>query len=215
MINQELELVELRRALLTMSAAVEQRVRVVLESLIEDDYDAATEVRHGDRAIDNMELDIEASCMRILALSQPVAGDLRFILAALRINGDLERIADMAKSMAKRILKLRQTPELELPEALPQMARYCGTMLGKVLTALADEDVAAANEVRTDDARLDALEKDVFRWAHQEIPKNVEWTQGVIDLLTITRSIERIGDLATNIAEDVIFLVEGAVVRHS
>ena len=123
------ELTELRRAILTMGSVVEQRVEQVLDALFRGDLELARSVRGGDREIDEMDVDIEAECLRVLALSQPVAADLRFVLAVLRINSELERIGDQAKSIAKRVIDLGQTRPVEVPGTLLEMAQASRQML--------------------------------------------------------------------------------------
>lgn len=209
------ELTEIRRMILALGATVEQRLAIAVESIVDRDFSAAEKVRHGDRQIDEKEVEIEEHCLRILALTQPVASDLRFILAVLRINQDLERIGDLVKSISKRMLDLRTAPFLDMPEALRAMAHAAREMVADTLSSLADEDSARARRVRRADQRLDDLQKEIFAWIHIEIPAHVEATQSAIDILSIARTLERIGDLATSIAEDVIFLVEGRIVRHT
>ena len=209
------ELTKLRRSILTMGANVEQRVRDACHALLERDFDAATRVRQGDREINNMEIDIEEECLRILALSQPVASDLRFVLSVLRINVNLERIGDLAKSIAKRALDLQEQGYYEAPDSLRMMCQASTEMLSNAITALADEDVDLAQLVRRSDDRVDDLQKEVFAWAQEEIANNVNKTETAIDLLTAARKLERIGDQSTNIAEDVIFMSEGSSVRHT
>ena len=213
--NRDAELVEIRRMILSLGATVEARLRCICQAVTDLDLEAANLVRHGDREIDEKEVEIEQACLRVLALSHPVAGDLRFLLAVLRINGDLERIGDLVKGIAKRILDLERAPSVELPDALPQMATYARDMVDDALSALADEDADRCHHIRRADKRLDDLQKEVIVWVHQSIPEQVETTQGAIDALSMARAFERIGDLATNIAEDVIFLVRGAIVRHT
>lgn len=209
------ELIRLRRMILTMGASVEQRVSEAADSLFRHDIQEAREVRTGDDEIDAMDLDVEAECLRILALSHPVAGDLRFVLAVVRINNNLERMADLAASIAKRVLALEDhRTSVALPEALEDMGRCTLRMLSDALAALANEDTALCNQVRRADDRVDDLFKELFIWAQQAIRDNVDVTASVVDVLSIARKLERIADMATNIAEDVIFLVEGAVVRH-
>jgi phosphate transport system protein len=198
-----------------MSAKVEDRLNRVLKALASCDYDMARSVRHGDRSIDEMQNDIEEQCMRVLALSHPVAGDLRLILAVLRINGELERIGDQAKSIAKRLLALENRVAVTVPDALLEMARRVQQMVSDTIGALADENADAGRRVRRDDERVDDLYREIFAWIHEEIPAHVERTESAIDILSIARKLERTADHATNIAEDVIFLVEGAVVRHT
>ena len=213
-IQIQTELTSLRRAILTMGASVEQRVSKVVEAVVDHDIDAATFVRAGDDEIDAMELEIEEECLRVLALSQPVASDLRFVLAVLRINTDLERIADHTKSIAKRVLDLETMSGLIIPPALTEIAYSSRKMVSDALAALANNDAELARTIRRADKRVDDLQKAIFAWVHQEIPEHVELTAGVIDVLSMARAFERIGDMATNIAEEIIFLIEGALVRH-
>lgn len=208
------ELTALRRTILRMGAEVEQRVHRAIDALVHHDVEAAMDVRRGDQKIDQMEVGIEEECLRVLALSNPVAGDLRFVLAVMRINSNLERIADMAKGIAKRVLDLEHLRSMEMPESLRTMAEESHRMLSDAMEALADQDVALAQQVRAADDRVDHLQKEIFAWAIREIPRHVENTEAVIDVLSITRKFERIADVATNIAEDVIFLIKGAIVRH-
>lgn len=209
------EITALRRSILTMGAVVEQRVCRAVKALLDHDMDAAREIRTGDREVDQMELEIEEECLRVLALLHPVAGDLRFVLAVMRINTNLERIADMAKGIAKRVLDLEQLPQrVDAPEAVRQMAAATCRMLADALSALADQSTAQAYRVRDDDERIDALLKEIFAWAQREIPHHVERTEATIDILSVARKLERIADVTTNIAEDVIFFTEGSLVRH-
>ncbi len=208
------ELIELRRAILTMGSVVEQRVEQAIRALMECDADLAETVRHGDREIDVMDVDIETECLRILALSQPMATDLRFVLSVMRINTDLERIGDEAKSISKRVLDLAQRGPVSLPPALVQMADASRRMLSDALTALAEEDAVVSRRIRRADQQVDDLQKEIFVWVQEEIPAHVEATPVAINILSVARRLERIADLSTNIAEDVIFLAEGSLVRH-
>jgi len=215
-IELQKELLALRRQVLTMGASVESRVADAIDALIKGDLNEARHVRTGDDEIDAMDIDIEKECLRILALTQPVAGDLRFIFAVIRINSDLERIADSAKSIAKRVIALLEDGNsIEIPAALSQMARSAHNMLSDALAALSNQDAGLCNHIRRADQQVDDLLKEMFAWAQSEIPQNVAITSAAIDLLSIARKLERIADMATNIAEDVIFIVEGEIVRHT
>lgn len=210
------ELAQLRQHTLEMGAVVEQRVAEVIDALLSHDLREAQEVRHGDDEIDAMELDIEAECVRILALTQPVASDLRFVLAVARINTELERIGDMAKSIAKRVIALSEhSGGLEIPPALEEMASRSHQMLRDAIQALKTNDVALCNAIRVADDRVDDLLKELFDWAQSEIVSDVAVTAPAIDMLSVARKLERIADVTTNIAEDVIYLAEGHVVRHT
>jgi len=209
------ELTELRRALLTMSAGAEQRVRLALDALILRDIAAAREVRHNDREIDEMEVDVEAECLRILALHQPVATDLRFVLASVRISSELERVADLAKGIAKRVIDLDEHAPVEYPKPLIEMGDATKQMLSDALKALSELDVELAESVRRADKFVDARQRDCFDWADVELPAHIDQAHSIVDVLFIVRALERIGDHATNIAEDVIFHVGGDIVRHT
>lgn len=210
----EKEMISLRRAILTMGASVQARVDQAFEAFLERDVEQARRVRGGDREIDEMEVDIEGECLRMLALCHPVARDLRFVLATIRIDNDLERIADHAKSIAKRVIDLHDLEPIEIPPTIYTMAQTAREMLADSLRALADEDAELASRVRESDQTVDDIQKSVFDWAQKQIPEDVSSTRTVIDVLSVIRAIERIADLATNVAEDVMFIVEGQVVRH-
>ncbi|MCI0362981.1 MAG: phosphate signaling complex protein PhoU [Phycisphaerales bacterium] len=209
------ELIEVRRMIMTMASSVERQVDRAVTALINKDIALARLVQSGDDEINHLELDIENECLRIFALTHPVAGDLRFVMAVLRINNNLERIGDKAKTIAKRTIDLTDCAPVALPKALVEMADEARKMLGDALRALANEDTELSRSVRLSDDRVDALQRELFNWAHKEIPAHVESTHAVIDVLSISRALERIADLSTNIAEDVIFIVDGSVVRHS
>lgn len=208
------EMMALRRSILSMGAVVEQRVQRAVKGLLDHDMELAREVRTGDREVDQMELEIEEECLRVLALLHPVAGDLRFVLAVMRINANLERIADMAKGIAKRVLDIEQLRRIDLPQSLRMMAESTCRMLSEALRALSDQSTVIAYRVRSDDQRIDDLLKEIFTWAQREIPHHVENTEAAIHVLSVARKLERIADVATNIAEDVIFFAEGSLVRH-
>ena len=208
------EMVELRRNLLAMGAAVEQRVTRVIESMIDGDLSLAESVKTGDAEVDRMEVELEASCMRLLALAQPVAGDLRLILTVIRISNELERVADLARGIAKKLIRVAAVDEVAMPPAMTDLAFATRTMLADVLAALANEDAALCRQVCRSDERVDELYKQVLAWGRFEIPQHPEATAAAIDVLTVAQRFERIADMTTNIAEDVIFLVEGRVVRH-
>ena len=212
--NLVTELVEVRRSILSMAAIVEQQIDRAITALRSMDIALARLVKAGDDEINNLEIEIENECLRIFALTHPVAGDLRFMRAVLRSTSNLERIGDKAQSIATRIIDLVDCAPVRLPPALVEMSGKTRTMLGDALTALANEDADLGRRVRVSDDRVDALHSEVFNWAHREIPVHVEATHAVIDVLSIGRALERVADLAAAIAEDVIFLVEGSIVRH-
>jgi phosphate transport system protein len=214
-IDLQTEMLTLRRNLLAMGAATEQRLSLATSALVEGDVDAARAVKGGDAEIDAMEVDLETQCMRILALGSPVAHDLRFVLSVIRISADFERIADLSRGIAKKVLRWGNgNGPTEVPGALADMASSASAMLGDVLAALSDEDVERCREVRRADRRVDDLNKEVVATSRQLIHDDVSRTAEAIDMMQIAQRLERIADIATNIAEDVIFLAEGRVVRH-
>src|SRR5688572_3252670 len=173
-INLIAELTHVRRSILTMAASTQQQVDRAIQALVNKDIALARLVRHGDAEINRLELEIENECLRIFALSHPVAGDLRFVMAVLRINSNLERIGDKAKTISKRTIDLTDYVPVELPPALIDMVRSARKMLSDALTALANEDADLCRHVRRSDDQVDALQKEIFGWAHAEIPAHVE-----------------------------------------
>jgi phosphate transport system protein len=213
-LNLQSRLVDLRRNLLAMGAEVEQRVVDVVRAMQSGDLDLAMKVRKGDDAIDQMQLAIENECMRLLALGQPVATDLRTVVMVLRMSGEFERIADLAKGIAKRILKMAQGEAVRLPESLLDMASATQTMVSDTMSLVATPDLGRCLQLRRDDKRIDQLNKEVLVWSRDEIHRNVDHTQASLDILSIAQRLERMADITTSIAEDLIFLVEGRIVRH-
>ena len=214
-IDLKTEIVNLRRGLLAMGAATEQRLDFAVRALLEQDIAAAAAVKAGDNEIDAMEVDLETQCMKVLALGAPVAHDLRFVLSVVRISADFERIADLSRGIAKKVIRWSDSSRpVEVPGALADMAEAAKTMLADVLAALSDEDPELCREVRRADRRVDDLNKEVVAGARQLIQDDVSRTPEGIDLMQIAQRLERVADITTNIAEDVIFLVEGRVVRH-
>ena len=209
------EILSLRRGLLSMGAATEQRLDFSVRALLDGDVEAARAVKAGDNEIDAMEVDLETQCMRVLALGSPVAHDLRFVLSVIRISADFERIADLSRGISKKVIRWSAgTAQTEVPRALADMAVAARSMLADVLAALSDEDPERCREVRRADRRVDDLNKEVVAGARQLIQDDVTRTNEAIDRMQIAQRLERIADITTNIAEDVIFLVEGRVVRH-
>jgi len=213
-INRSDELREVKRNILSMGATVEQRLRMAIEGLLKRDVDAARLVRAGDAEIDQMEVDLEEECLRILALSAPVASDLRFVLSIMRINGELERVADLARSIAKRAIDLYRLDRIDYPSAVNTMADAAQSMFSDALVALSDGDTAMARKVCKADDRVDDLQKEVFAWVQEHLRDDPDDIEALLDVLSVARKLERIGDISTNIAENVIFLAEGTVVKH-
>jgi len=210
------ELQALRRLILTMCATTEARVNRSLRSIIDCDSDLAGTVRHGDREVDVMELEVEEEVLRILALHTPVAGDLRSVLAIFAISREFERMADLAKGIAKRVLEIcREGQRIPWPDDLFEMVEAAQGMLADSNRAFSNRDVKLAEQVRRSDAFVDACNKRLIRWAIDRMSQHPEEVQTIVAFLSVLRAVERIGDQCTNVAEEVIFAVGGEVVRHS
>jgi len=160
------------------------------------------------------EIDIEEECLKLLALHQPVAMDLRFIVAVLKINNDLERISDLAVNVAERAAFLAARPKIDAPFDFLLMARKAQTMLRMSLDALVNWESSLASQVCAMDDEVDAINREMYNQVKDEIRKHPENLDALIHLLSVSRHLERIADQATNIAEDVIYMVEGKIVRH-
>ena len=213
-VNLQSRIVALRRNLLAMGAAVENRVAGAVDALRSGDLDLAVRIRSGDDEIDRMQLEIENECMRLLALGQPVASDLRFIVMVLRMSNEFERIADLAKGVCKRLLKVAAGEAVRVPESLLDLAGATRSVVGEVMSLLASPDPDRCLQLRRDDKKIDQLNKEVLVWSRDEIHRNVDHTQTALDMLSMAQRFERIADISTNVAEDLIFLVEGRIVRH-
>lgn len=213
-VNLQSRVINLRRNLLALGALVEQRVSSVIEVIRDGDVELARQVRAGDAEIDQMQLELEAECMRLLALGSPVASDLRLILTAMRVSNELERIADMCKGISKRVIRMVESSSYRYPPALVQMAEAALSMLRDVLVAFSNEDIKLCLEVRRADTYVDDLNREVVAWARAWIEQDVEKSGAAIELLAIGQRVERLADIVTAIAEDTVFLVEGRLVRH-
>jgi phosphate transport system protein len=168
----------------------------------------------GDAAVDQTEVDIEEDCLKLLALYQPVAKDLRFIITVLKVNNDLERIGDLAVNIAERALFLCSQPPVQAPFDLAEMRTEALAMLKKSLDALMRQDVALARQVRTSDDKVDDINREIYSKISAAIRANPDHVERLLSHLSVSRHLERIADHATNIAEDVLYLVEGEIVRH-
>jgi phosphate transport system protein len=211
-LNRDLD--ALRKSLLDLGGRVEVAIRDATAALTQRDADLARKVIRGEREIDLDEVRLEEECLKILALNQPVAGDLRFVITALKVNNDLERMGDSAESIAARALQLMQLPAVAMPGELAPMVQGARGMTRKALDCLVQGDVPLARQVLDDDAMVDGSQVQIFATLQQRMRQAPQEIEQCVLLLSATRQIERIADLATNIAEDVIFLHDGEIVRH-
>jgi phosphate transport system protein len=208
------EVTELTKQVLHMGGLVEEAIDRSLASLLDRDGAAARTVVDGDETIDHLELEIEEKCLDLLALHQPVARDLRYITGLLKINSDLERMADLAANIAERAEVLAQVPPLPFRPDVSRMAAVVRQMVREGLDALVNRDVTAALRVWSRDDEADSLFREILGEAIQFMKENPERLGDALHLTGALRNLERIADHATNIAEDVIFMAEGRIVRH-
>jgi len=208
------ELEELRSKLLTLGGKVEAEIAQSMRALTERDSKLAEQVVGADREVNRLELEVDESCRRLLALRQPAASDLRFITTALKIVVDLERIGDLAVNIAERAIDLNQSPPLRPVHDLTRLEQLCQAQVRKALDAFVDADVDKAQAVIKDDDLLDALYHNLFNELlalMMEDPRNIRRANS---LLFVAKHLERLGDHATNVAEMVVYMVRGTDVRH-
>ncbi|NCC51235.1 MAG: phosphate signaling complex protein PhoU [Spartobacteria bacterium] len=208
------EVEKLKKKTLALSAVVEDQVERAVSSVHLRNEGIAQQVIDKDEKIDQAEVDVEEECLKILALHQPVAIDLRFIVAVLKLNNDLERIGDLAVNIAERALYLSRVTLPDIPFDFDGMARVTREMLKKALDALVNLDEKLAWEVCAQDDEVDAINREMYTQVKQAIRSHPEHLEALIHLLSVSRHLERIADHATNIAEDVIYMIEGKIVRH-
>lgn len=209
------ELAKIKRMILSLGAMVEERFRHTKTAIDAFDADLAQRIIKTDYEIDEMEVEIEEECLKIMALHQPVAVDLRFLVAIIKINNDLERIGDQAVNIAQRIQTIAKKDRIDFIFDYSVMAEKSETMLKMSLDALVNFDIDIALKVLTLDDEVDALQNQAYRLikdALKEHPAHVEY---LINLLLISRHLERMADHATNISEEVVYLIEGDIVRHA
>jgi phosphate transport system protein len=210
----EEELQALKNRLLTMGALVEERVHQAVRSLIDRRQEEAEQVIASDKEVNDLQIDIDDRCLKLLATQTPLAGDLRLITAAMKINADLERIGDQAVNVAENVIKLLPQPPLKPLIDIPRMAEIAQQMTRDALDSFVKKDPTMARDVLRRDDEVDNLKDQVFRELLTYMMADPGTIQRALALILISRNIERIADHATNIAEDVIFLVEAKDVRH-
>jgi len=209
------DLQTLSRELLRMGALVEEATNRAITAFLERKKSLAREVIDGDNAINEKENVIEEEALKVLALHQPVAGDLRFIITALKVNNDLERMGDLAANICERVLALAKTGPVPVPDNFDELVRCVHEMVRDSLNALVNRDAALARHVTDVDDRVDEMNREVFRRMKEQIKTSPEQVDAAVSTASVSRHLERIADLATNIAEDVVFMVEGVIVRHN
>src|SRR5262245_41553464 len=210
----ERDLDNLQRHLVTLAASVEEAIHKATRALQQRDAGLAHEVIDGDNEIDEEENRVEEESLKILALHQPVAIDLRRIAAGVKINTDLERMADLAEDIAERAVHLARLPEIPIPEKLQRMTDLTTAMVRQSLDAFVNLDTRLARLVCRLDDEVDRYNEEIIDELVRMMQESPEMVQQGLSLFSATRHLERIADHATNIAEDVVYLVEGEIVRH-
>lgn len=208
------ELEALQGRLLEMGGLAEERVRLALHGLVQRDAAVIQKVLSGDEPINQLHIEVDNRCFRLLALHQPMATDLRAIVAAVKINTDLERVGDLAVNIAEASMRYIAHPPVKQLIDIPQMGDIAQAMLRDALDAYVKRDTELAHKVLNEDDRLDSLKTQVFRDLLTHMLQNQSTVEPSLDLILVSRHLERIGDHATNVAEDVIFMVSALDVRH-
>ena len=208
------ELDKIKKKMLSLGALVEERARMAVEAVESRDGDIAQKIINSDWEIDEMEVEIEEECLKILALYQPVAVDLRLLIATIKINNDLERIGDEAVNIAERLQVLAKRPPFEFVFDYTPMAEKVLAMLKMSLDALVNLDVDLAFKVIFMDDEVDEIQVQAYQRIKQAIKEHPDRVSYLINLLLISRHLERLADHSTNVAEEVIHLIEGEIVRH-
>jgi len=209
------DLERLAKEVLSVGALVEEATNHAIEALTKRRADLAEIVLQGDDHIDRREVEVEIEALKLLALYQPVAADLRYIVAVLKVNNDLERMGDLAVNVAERALYLASKEPIGLSLDFETMGELVRRMVRDCLDALVRRDVEVAQRVIADDDRVDEINRTMFDVLQEAMTRDGAKVKRAVHLLSASRHLERIADLATNIAEDVIFMVDGTVVRHN
>ncbi len=214
-IRLQREIEKLREQFMEMAGAVEETVKKTIFCVNSRDKELAEKIASSDHAIDKLEVELEESCLKVLALYQPVATDLRFIVTALKANSDLERIADLAANICERVIFLVEKERFEFPFDFNRMSAVMLSMLKKSIDALVSADKTMAYEVILMDSEIDEIHKEMYKKVAVEIRKNPENIELMINVVGISRYIERLADHITNIAEDIIYMIDGEIIRHN
>jgi phosphate transport system protein len=209
-----MELKDLKDKLLLMGGSVESQVQEALQALTERNSDLAVRIVENDLAVNKLDVEIDETCLRLLALHQPTAGDLRFITTAMKISTELERISDLAENIAERAIELNQEPQLKPYIDIPRMAHWTIRMVKEALDAFVDRDAVLARKVCRDDDFVDDLTEQLFRELLSFMLEDPRTITRAIRLTFVGKYFERIADHATNVAELVVYMVEGKIIRH-
>lgn len=210
----EVEITKLKNKLLSQTTLIEDVVKRSIVSMDKKDNKIAKDVIESDEKIDQCEIEIEEDCLKILALHQPVAIDLRYIIGVLKINNDLERIGDLAVNIAERALYLQKCKTINPPFDFNIMAEKTCSMLKRAIDALINMDTILAKQVCKDDQDVDDINREMYQKVFAAIKETPSNAESLIQYLSTSRHLERIADFTTNIAEDVVYMIDGIIIRH-
>jgi phosphate transport system protein len=208
------EIEKLKKKILSLCALVEESVEKAVSCVSRRDENLARQVIKADPDVDHMEVEVEEECLKILALHQPVAIDLRYVIAILKINNDMERIGDLAVNIAEQAVFLASRPPVLIPFDFASMVEKTQAMLRNSLDAMVNLNAHAAYQVCISDDEVDAINRAMYGQVQEGIQQHPEEMDLLLRYLTVSRNLERIADYATNIAEDVIYMIEGKIIRH-
>lgn len=208
------DLDHLKREILAVGTLVEEAIGNSLRLLADRDPALIDEILHGDATIDEREVEVEEECLKVMALHQPMAADLRFVIAVLKVNNDLERMGDLACNIAKRCRHALMRPEAPKLVDFDALGEKVLGMVHASLEALVHQDAVMAREVCRMDEEVDEIHRANYDLLKRRMREEPDVVEDAVNALTVSRSLERIADLATNVAEDIVFMVDGEVIRH-
>jgi phosphate transport system protein len=214
MTHLQREIERLKRKILALGAIVEENLRLAVQAIETRDVQKARKVIATDLEIDENEVEVEEECLKLLALYQPVAKDLRFIIAVVKINSELERIGDLAANVAERAEQLAAEYPVPVPRSLPVISDRVRSILEGVLDALVQQDAVQARKLLAADDEVDELYRQLLEELKDELRADLDHLDAIVLLFSVARYMERLADHANNIAEDVLYMVEGEILRH-
>ncbi|MGH7275122.1 MAG: phosphate signaling complex protein PhoU [Nitrospiria bacterium] len=209
------ELKALKEKILRMGALVEEQIRNSIKALVDRDSDLARQVIANDHRVNAMDVEVDEDCLRLIALHQPMAKDLRFITTAMKISTELERMSDLAENIAERAIELNEEPQLKPYIDIPRMAEHAQRMVKETLDAFVNGDNTLARKVCADDDFIDDLTHQIFRELLSYMIEDPHTISRAVRITFVAKYIERVADHATNVAELVVYLVEGKIIRHT
>ena len=209
------ELKDLKAKLLRMGGMVEEQIQGALRALVERDSHLAREIIENDHQVNTLDVEVDEDCLRLLALQQPTARDLRLVTTAMKISTELERMSDLAENVCERAIELNEEPQLKPYIDIPRMANWALQMVREALDAFVMSDPALARKVTADDDFIDDLTQQLFRELLSFMIENPQTITRAIRITFIAKYLERIADHATNVAELVVYMVEGKIIRHT